>query len=266
MTAASTLDHPMSTLDLSLSRLRPVSLDQVQAAADLQTRIDRKYLVSETTASAMVRALADRTAVLEIGGERDFGYESVYFDTPDLDSYRGSAHGRRRRFKVRTRSYLESGLCVLEVKTASGRGETVKERIEYDLDNRSALNSQAHQFLGAKGLGGYPLFATLSTHYRRSTLLDPDGARATFDAGLICRSPDGRQVQLGDQVLVETKSAGSATTLDRLLWSAGQRPIRVSKYCTGLAALHSDLPANKWNRTLRMHFAWEPARPAHCRS
>ena len=48
-------------------------------------------------------------------------------------------------------------------------------------------------------------------------------------------------------------SAASAT--DRLLWRAGHRPVPVSKFATGLAALNPDLPRNRWARILRGPFA-----------
>jgi hypothetical protein len=46
--------------------------------------------------------------VLEIDGARSFAYDSTYFDTPDLDAYLLAATRRRRRFKVRTRTYVDS--------------------------------------------------------------------------------------------------------------------------------------------------------------
>lgn len=60
-------------------------------------------------------------------------------------------------------------------------------------------------------------------------------------------------------LVVESKSAGPATPVDRLLWRNGIRPARISKYCVGLAALDPALPANRWNRTLRRYFGWQPA-------
>jgi hypothetical protein len=56
------------------------------AAAELQTRIDRKYLVAPDAFVRLVADLADSHRVLEIDGRRTFRYESVYFDTPGLDS------------------------------------------------------------------------------------------------------------------------------------------------------------------------------------
>jgi hypothetical protein len=54
--------------------------------------------------------------------------------------------------------------------------------------------------------------------------------------------------------VVETKSANLPSQSDRWLWAHGIRPSRISKFCTGLAALHPELPANKWHRTLQKHW------------
>ena len=242
----------------TVAELPPISLEEILGFAELQTRMDRKYILDPAVAAKVITERASMLQILQIDELRDFAYESVYFDTPELESFRSSAHGRRNRFKVRTRSYVDSGLCVLEVKTAGGRGHTVKERIDYTLEDRARLAGPAQAFLADRDLPVDRLSPTLITRYRRATLLDQDGSRATLDTGLVCLSPDGEYVSMADQVLMETKSVGTATVLDRLLWARGVRPERVSKYCTGLAALKPDLPANKWNRTLRRHFEWTP--------
>lgn len=71
---------------------------------------------------------------------------------------------------------------------------------------------------------------------------------------------------LAGLALVETKTAGPPCAVDRALWRLGYRPVTISKYCTGLAALAPELPANKWNRVLRRHFDWTPVRVGvhHC--
>ena len=241
----------------STEGLAPLSLQDVLAVADLQTRTDRKYVVEPEVVARLVDEVGAGLGVLEIDGMRSFRYQSMYFDTPALDSYLGAAHGRRRRFKVRTRSYLDSGDCMLEVKTRSGRGETVKTRMLYDIGRRSALDAaglafvRAHTCLPERAV----LAPVLITAYRRSTMVDlTTGSRLTCDAGLECFSPAGASVSLPDQLLVETKSAGGPTAADRFLWRAGVRPVAVSKFCVGMAALHPTLPANKWNRILRRHF------------
>ena len=75
-----------------------------------------------------------------------------------------------------------------------------------------------------------------------------------MDQDLVCSEPDGGSVSI-DRVIVETKSDGSPSPLDRWLWNHGIRPVRISKYCTALAVLPPDLPTKKWHRTLVRHFA-----------
>ena len=79
------------------------------------------------------------------------------------------------------------------------------------------------------------------------------GARYTVDRGLECTEPGGTAIGL-DEVIIETKSDGPPSPIDRWLWKHGVRPVRISKYCTALAAMRPELPANKWHRTLARHF------------
>ena len=122
------------TVALALPALRaldPVTLEEVVAAADRQVRIDRKYVLPQRAVDGILTAAAETDGVraLEIGGEREFDYASLYFDTPDLLCFHAAGQGRRRRFKVRTRDYLDSGESWLEVKVRGPRGTTVKERM-----------------------------------------------------------------------------------------------------------------------------------------
>ncbi len=234
-----------------------IDLPTIQSVADLQTRYDRKYLVAPATVARVIGRLTSPMSVLEVAGRRESRYESVYFDTPEWDSYRAAVHGRRHRFKVRTRSYLDSGLCMLEVKRVSTRGATIKERLDYPLPARHRIEPSGRQFLLDHGIGPAlvdALGASLVTDYRRTTLLGEQGYRVTIDSALRCLLPQGDSCGIGDLAVVETKSAGLPTPVDRALWRLGHRPEPISKYGTGLAALTPALPANKWNRTLRRHF------------
>ena len=101
--------------------------------------MDRKYLVPLERAQELVGGLTFEARVLDIDGRRRFSYASTYFDTPGLEAFMLTARKRRRRFKVRTRTYLDSGLCFLEVKTRGARGTTVKRRMGYHPDDASRL-------------------------------------------------------------------------------------------------------------------------------
>ncbi|WP_137843733.1 polyphosphate polymerase domain-containing protein [Microbacterium sp. 2FI] len=255
----------------ALGRFDAVALDELVATASLLTRVDRKYVVPRADLATVLATLDERTRVLEIDGARDFAYESVYFDTPDLLSFRMAAQPRRRRFKLRTRSYLDTGSAFLEIKTRGVRGTTVKDRDAYDLERRDELTGDARDAvadalttIGVPPVRAHDLDATLITRYRRATLLAPDGAvRATVDTDLEWAGADGDGFSLPDLAIVETKSGAAASPVDRMLWRTGHRPATVSKYATGLAALRDDLPRNRWARLLRGPFASAHRAPVH---
>ncbi|RKN40063.1 polyphosphate polymerase domain-containing protein [Streptomyces hoynatensis] len=240
-----------------LGALAPIGLDELLDRALLLTRVDRKYLVPLGTLRALLGHLPPGTRVLEIDGARDFAYTSLYFDTPDLVSYLLTARRRRRRFKIRTRLYEESGECWLEVKTRGPRGSTVKHRLPHDPAHFGALAPGRHfadAVLAEQGVAEaprLPLAPTLSTRYRRTTLyLQDTGSRATIDTELTW-DDGGKALRLPGLAVVETKTGSAASPVDRLLWRGGFRPVRISKYGTGLAALRPHLPATAWRRTLR---------------
>lgn len=240
-----------------VERLAPIGLAELTALPDLQTRVDRKYVVPPAVASGLLREHETTSAVLEVDGLRSLRYESTYLDTDDLVCFRAAAHRRRRRFKARTRTYLDTGVCLLEVKTRGGRGETVKRRVPYPAEGRAWLSDDGRAVLAAWLAdwvdGDLPdLVPTLTTAYRRTTLVDPaTGARVTLDADVRAWTPDGRSAPVCRGVVVETKAATAApTATDRWLWACGRRPVSVSKYCVGLAAVTPGLPTNQWHQVL----------------
>ncbi|MFF5186760.1 VTC domain-containing protein [Streptomyces sp. NPDC000345] len=250
----------LDSLGTAVGALRPVGLGELVDRAELLTRLDRKYVLPLADLPFLLGGLGTDVRVLEIDGARDFGYRSLYHDTPDLDAYLGAARGRRRRFKVRVRSYLDSGLDFLEVKTRGPRGTTVKQRIPHAAGDR-LLDGHARAFVDTVLASaridsrGFCLRPALTTTYRRTTLLLPgDGSRVTVDTALVWALPDGSRV-LGvpGRAVVETKAGRAGSGADRLLWSLGHRPCTVSKYGTGLAALRPELPAHRWLPVLRRH-------------
>ena len=285
-TAAST------TRTLDTGHLFPTTLEDLNCAASLLTRVDRKYLVASSAAQNVVDALTGRALVLDIDGRRSFSYASTYFDTPGLDSYLQAARKRRHRFKIRTRSYLDSGLTFLEVKTRGPRGATIKQRLDYRAADADRLTEEGIDFVVeclAPLTGSaqearrtaQSLRPVMATTYRRTTLhLPDDDARATIDTDLAWTAlaprsgassgsssttgagrtrptvvGRGASRAAGPFAVVETKNPARHSPTDRYLWAAGHRPSRISKYATGMAALHPELPANKWHRLLTRELA-----------
>ena len=61
---------------------KSISLEAMNEKAAMQTRVDRKYIVDAETAAKVLSTLDADASVMEIDGQRDFAYDSVYFDTP----------------------------------------------------------------------------------------------------------------------------------------------------------------------------------------
>lgn len=251
----------MISIEHALAMLDPISLDGANQIAELQTRIDRKYLVDKATLEALLAALDPSMHVLEIRGHRSCDYHSTYFDTEDLTLYRAAVQGRRHRYKIRSRTYGEAGPCYLEVKAKGRRGVNVKSRIEYCRSDHGAITARGHDFVeestGGQGLASV-LLPVLTTAYERSTLIDPGSqTRLTFDRHLRCTNlvggaPSNEAVL--DAIVVETKSTRAPSAADKWLWQHHRRPTKISKFCTGLAATSAELPANKWHAVIARHW------------
>jgi hypothetical protein len=255
----------VQTVERVAAHLTPMGLDEVNAAARLLTRVDRKYVVTAAEFERFAEAIADDVAVLEIAGRRLFGCESTYLDTPRLDSYRAHLQGRRLRYKVRLRTYLDSGETLLEVKLKGRRGATVKHRAPHP---PGRLTADGRRFVATTVGTAYgiatpdDLAPSLTTTCRRMTLVCvAEGARITCDVDVTCGDGDRVATLHDDRVLVETKAGPAGSSADRVLRSLGHRPVSVSKYCVGVALLHPQLASNPWHALIRQHFTAPGAVP-----
>lgn len=248
-----------------LGALPGIGLEEITERAGLMTRVDRKYVLPREEVGTLLAAAGGDLRVLEIDGRRRFSYRSLYYDTPDLTAYRAAATGRRRRWKVRRRDYLDTGTSFLEVKTRTGRGESAKLRLPLPADGSGAGPAAGRPLSGAGlehvrttlldagcAVPAQPLVPVLATTYARTTVLIADeDARLTLDDSLSWIAADGQMLHLDGEVVVETKAGTRPGRVDRALWRAGHRPQRLSKYATGLALLDDSRSANRWHRTLR---------------
>lgn len=257
----SALDRHTDLLD----RLPAASLADLAGEAALMTRTDRKYVVPVSSLRGLVAALGGcdpDLQALDIDRRRRHRYDSTYLDTPGLEAHRSAATRRRRRFKVRRRHYVDTGATFTEVKTRGPRGTTVKARIRRgspDPGDDSQWHRDEDGFvateLGRAGLSHVDvatLVPTLRTGYLRSTLWLPRShARVTLDVDLSWSLPAHDTVaRLPGLAIVETKTSRAGTGVDRTLWTQGHRPVRISKYGTGLALMLPDLPVHPWHRVI----------------
>jgi hypothetical protein len=250
---------------MRLDPLEPISLPAVLAESALQERVDRKYVVARGVLDDLVSAVRTSHRVLEIDGRRRQRYDTVYFDSPGLGAYRAHLQGRRRRYKVRTRRYVETGMCVLELKLKDGRGRTLKERTVVDASEHGRITAGMRAFLERQLDVAYGMAAparlerTLHSRFERVTLVARGGEeRVTCDLDVTYGTEDDWQPGLdGDYAIVETKSADGRGPAETLLRALGAHPVAVSKYCLGIGLLRDDVHRGRLLAPVR-HFL-----PAH---
>jgi hypothetical protein len=238
-------------MPFDVSGIGTVTLPEVMAAAAQLTRVDRKYLVPASVAQAVLDRLRSSHRLLVVDGRQSTTYRSTYFDTLDLATARAHVQGRRRRWKARTRLYVEDQLCRLEVKTKDARGATVKAVVERDPAHYGVLRPADSEFidtvLRSRSIPTHAdrLHATAEVGYRRATLADLDlGHRVTVDWGVSCEHASGQVWLDPGVVLLETKGGMRPGVADRILGAHRIRPTPFSKYVAGVSLLRHDVPAN----------------------
>jgi hypothetical protein len=210
---------------------------------ELLRRAVSKFVFRSDALEGLVERLAADYALVRAGTHRVATYQTLYFDTPDLQCFHDHRRGLRPRHKVRLRHYPDRRLSYFEIKTEDSDGLTRKVRVPvaYGTD---ALPDSAHELMRAHAvqLAG-PLERQLWTHFQRVTLVGfCTEERITIDFDLRV----GRASALIDVkgiVIAEVKQSTfcTDTPVMTVLHDAGLTPSLSSKYCTGLALTRKDL-------------------------
>jgi hypothetical protein len=233
-----------------LARFDAVTLDELDAKAALQRRVDNKYVLSWAQLADLFDGLRPDDQVLEIDGRRWFAYESTYFDTASLRCFRDHVEDRVPRFKVRSRLYADSEKCNFEVKVKRDGDQTDKQQIEIEAGRRDRITPEVASFLD-RVLREVPdppspddIAPTLTTSFCRCTLAAANGSeRVTCDHSVELRGWSGTSARLRDDlVVVETKTEDGKGRCDRLLARAGVEPVSLSKYRAGVGLLIAEDP------------------------
>lgn len=237
----STQPHQLQTINDALCPLVGIELGQMDAIK-LMNRVDTKYVTGLPTLEKIIeKAGEDGYRVFSSGEGRVHPYDSVYFDTPERRMFLDQRNSHLVRQKVRTRVYRSSSLCFLEVKKKNNHGRTKKTRIEIpeaDFYDFRADDSCREFLTGKTGYRNEDLAPSLETIYDRITLVDRMGSeRITMDSSVRFRNlRNGQESSLGDLVIIELKRDRFAQgSMKDILLTLRVKPMRISKYCTGVA-------------------------------
>lgn len=240
-TESSTQDKLNPSLDVILSKFRHIDISDISHAT-LQNRKESKYLLTTHQALDLLKHLPETYHIFEVDGKQVQTYKTTYFDSPEFQLYLAHHNGRKPRYKVRTRSYIDSDLTFLEVKEKKNTGRTIKHRLQIE-ELVIRLGSDIREFLSSCFPFDYAEYKpVLINEYRRITLVSTiHPERITLDIDLTFHS-GSIDILLPNIVIAEIKRSSDhirSPALDYLN-TIRLRPRGFSKYCIGISLLYGD--------------------------
>lgn len=238
-------------------RMATVTLAEMQGVK-LMNRVDTKYVLSvDEVLDLLDRAAVEGYKVQLIGQCRACRYNTLYYDTAERDMYLVHHNRRLTRQKIRTRTYVESGVSFLEIKNKSNRGRTRKRRVGISAELFHGFSEDAAAMAFFSNHAWYDigrLTPALRTRFTRITLINPAFTeRLTIDLDLrYCDVRSGREAHIDNMAIVELKQDGLAESVAKqMLQDMRIQPCKVSKYCLGTSLTVADIKRNRYKEKLR---------------
>ena len=240
----------MNRLPQLLQRFDSISLQEMDGVR-LINRTDTKFMISREQLEHLLVSLNTNYRVLEVEGVCINRYKTLYFDTRDFLCYRQHHSGKRNRFKVRKREYVESHISFLEYKEKTNKGRTIKSRIKLG-EIADSLNERENAFIDERTHNHLNYEPKLWNSFERITLVDMHaGERLTIDTEIAFEMID-RKAGIPELVIIEVKRDENSGVSDvlRLLKHQLVRPESMSKYCLGVALLYPEMKSNNFKQKL----------------
>ena len=241
----------LKNIQEAIQRFDPVSLGEMDAVK-LMNRTDTKFVFHTSKLKDLLRLSMDQYRLLQIGELRAFQYNSLYYDTENLDLYLAHHNGARPRFKVRFREYVDTDTIFLEVKKKTNKNRTRKCRIEVE-KTEMKLSDKFIEFIEDQApLQASLLTPALWTLFRRITLVGKNSPeRITIDYELSFRQGD-QEKSLPFLTICEVKrdSFAGYSALIKILNELSIHPGNSSKYCLGTVLLKNHIKYNRFKTNL----------------
>ena len=240
----------MTSLDTILAGFEQVDLLQVENAGQ-QKRSETKFLLPYEALPSFLKLLTPDYSVLTIDSGFVFSYRTQYFDTPAFDTYLAHHNGRMNRYKIRERTYEQTGKTFLEVKFSSNTGKGFKYRIPQKLPG-DLSQEPAIQFLSTKTpYDPGVLLPTVTVRYKRISLVNiSSGERVTVDMDLAFSNGISEH-KISNFAVVEVKQLKKLKSpVLQVLGEIKMKPRPFSKYCLGVNYMYPGLKKNNFKKKL----------------
>jgi len=232
---------------LAFDKVELGQLDSVK----LLNRVDTKFLLKADSLPDFLLALQKDYLVLEVNEQRISHYDTVYLDTPNFFFYHQHQTGRLERVKIRVRTYLETGISFLEIKTKNNHSKTNKDRIPV-LGVKDVYDEKFSKFLRKKTDKKKVLNPVIEVLYSRITLVNKGFTeRLTIDTELSYKNEE-KNVQFPNLCIIELKQDKTAKSPVREILREKRIFVSsLSKYCLGIASLYPQVKRNNIKEKIR---------------
>ena len=212
-------------------------------------RTDTKFVTNKRKLARLLEMAQGQYYAQQIEGSRIANYRTVYWDTPEYRFFLEHHNGRAPRQKIRVRTYLDSDLTFLEVKTKNNHGRTKKKRITVpDHDRNDIVEAGGSDFtLKLTGETFDGINPTVQNRFQRITLVNKGKTeRLTIDFNVSFHNFEtDTDAETGELVIIELKRDGNvySPVLD-ILRRLRIKPSGFSKYCIGSVMTNEHLKHN----------------------
>lgn len=217
----------------------------------LMNRTDTKFVTNKTKLVQLLEMVQGKYYAQFLNESFIADYMTTYWDTGKYNFYLDHHNQRAPRQKVRVRTYMDSGITFLEVKTKNNHGRTKKKRVEVPCQEITPENGNEEflQKLVKKGFN--EMQPTVRNRFNRITLVNYGKTeRLTIDFDVNFHNLETKEkAHTGDLVIIELKRDGNVySPVLEMLRELRIKPSGFSKYCFGCLMTKKGLKKNLFKK------------------
>jgi hypothetical protein len=243
-----------SGIEEQAMRFEPITLGEMEHVK-LMDRTDVKFLIPVNRLQRILELAEEHYRILVINEKRIFRYETLYYDTAAMGLYHKHHAGHVNRYKVRFRSYVDSGSSFFEVKLKNNKGRTLKTRVgqEEGRCHHKLDEASSSLLLNKTTLDPEHLAPVLWVNYSRLTLVSTTtGERITLDLHLTFKNSE-KEKKFPSLVIAEVKQekAGADSVFLEIMRNQRLNRGGISKYCFAVVSLFDNIKSNRFKSKVK---------------
>jgi hypothetical protein len=240
------MEHFLETI----KNFEPISLSEMDNVK-LLNRTDLKFVFHKDKLATILLSAQEFYRALVISNRLYTDYETNYFDTENFKFYLDHHNKRSNRFKVRMRSYVNSGLHFFEIKHKNNKNRTIKIRIKIENQTDTILRNCAELLENCTGILPQFLHRTIQINCKRITLVNKElTERVTIDFDLSYLL-NHKEYPYPEMVIIEIKQDKTRKSdFLRILKQQHLRKMSLSKYSFGIANYIEGIKKNNFKNQI----------------